>query len=93
MFASYVKMAAKAVALVAGVGIVLAFLTSFTLPNVNISFISDYMNKAYTIGVHYIPFFATLWTLGVTLLTLNLTIYSVKIALIAIKWVLKINEG
>lgn len=93
MFASYVKMAAKAVALVAGVGIIVGFLASFSLPSVNISFIGDYMNKVYTIGVHYIPYFAVLWSLGVTLLTLNITIYGIKLALIAIKWVLKINEG
>lgn len=92
MFADYVKMAAKGVALVAGVALIIGFFAGFTIPVININFITDYMNKAYTIGVHYIPFFSTLWTLGVALLTLNITVYGVKLALIAIKWVLKINE-
>lgn len=92
MFADYVKMGAKAIALATGVGLIVAFALGFSIPVVNISFISDYMNKAYTIGVHYIPYFSVLWTLGVTLLTLNITLYGVRLALIGVKWVLKINE-
>lgn len=92
MFADYVKMAAKGVALGIGVAIIIGFFAGFTIPTINISFITDYMNKAYTIGTHYIPFFQPLWTMGVALLTLNVTLYGVKLALIATRWVLKVNE-
>ena len=92
MFADYVKMGAKAVALGIGVAAITAFLASFTIPGVSISFITEYMDKAYTIGVHYIPFFSVLWTLGTALITLDVTLYGVKLALIATRWVLKINE-
>ena len=92
MFGDYVKMGAKAVALAVGVGLIVTFLASFTLPQVNLSAVSSYMNTAYTIGNHYIPFFSVLWGMGVTLLTLNLTLSGVKLALIATGWVLKVNE-
>lgn len=92
MFADYVKMGAKAVALGLGVAAIFAFLSSFSLPNLDLSYVSAYMNKAYTIGTHYIPFFQVMWGLGVTLLTLNLTLFGVKVGLIATRWVLKINE-
>lgn len=92
MFADYVKMGLKAVALVAGVALIIGFLNSFQLPSVNLSFVGDYMNKIYTIGSHYIPYFQVMWGLGVTLITLNITLYGVKLGLIAYKWVLKVNE-
>lgn len=92
MFADYVKMGAKALALVAGVALIIGFVTGFTIPVLDLSAVTGYMNTAYTIGAHYIPYFQVLWTLGVSLLTLNLVLYGVKLGLIAIKWVLKINE-
>lgn len=92
MFADYVKMGAKAVALGLAVAVIIGFLAGFQLPSVNLSFVGDYMNKVYTIGTHYIPYFQVMWGLGVTLLTLNITLYGIKLALIAYKWVLKVNE-
>ena len=92
MFADYVKMAAKGVALGIGVASIIGFLVGFTIPVLDLSQVTSYMNIAYTIGTHYIPFFQVLWTLGVTCITLSVTLYGIKIALIAVKWVLKINE-
>lgn len=92
MFADYVKMGAKAIALLGGVALIIGFLASFTIPTVNLSFVTTYMNKVYAIGSHYIPFFGTLWTLGVTLLTLDIAVFGIRFGLIAFKWVLKINE-
>ena len=92
MFADYVKMGAKAVALTLAAAVVIGFMTSFEIPSVNMSFVSDSMNKVYTIGQHYIPFFTQIWALGVTLFTLELTILGARFALITAKWVIKINE-
>lgn len=92
MFADYVKMAAKALALATGVVIVINFVTSVSITVPPATFIADYINKVYTIGCHYIPFFATLWTLGTTLLLLNVSFYTARIGLIAVRWILKVNE-
>lgn len=92
MFGDYVKMAAKAVALVAGVALIVVVFNSITIPSLDLSMASDYLNIAYTIGVHYIPGFAVLWGLGMAILSLELALLGCRLALIAIKWVLKINE-
>lgn len=92
MFADYVKMGVKAVALATGVIVVINFLSQVSVSVPSFSFVQTYINKVYTIGVHYIPFFAVLWGLGTTLLTLNITFYTARLALIATRWVLKVNE-
>lgn len=92
MFADYVKMAAKAVALGLGVVIIINFLTQFNVAVPNMDFVLSYINKAYSIGSHYIPYFSVLWGLGTTLLTLQITLFGVRLALIGTRWVLKVNE-
>lgn len=92
MFADYIKMAAKAVALVAGAAIILVIFNSITIPNLDISVASDYLNIAYSIGNHYLLGFPILWNLGMALLALELAELTTRLALIAIKWVLKVNE-
>lgn len=93
MFASWVKMAAKAAALVAGVAIIIAVFVNINVPAINLSAATTYLNVAYSIGVHYVPGFAIIFGVGLTLLTLEIALIGAKVALIAIKWILKINEG
>lgn len=92
MFADYIKMAAKAIALVAGAALIIVVFNTITIPNLNLSMATQYLNIAYAVGVHYVPGFSILWGLGLTILGLNAAILGVKLGLIAIKWVLKINE-
>lgn len=92
MFADYVKMAAKAIALVAGAALIIAIFSSITIPNLDLTAASDYLNIAYSIGNHYVLGFPILWQLGIVVLALELAELGVRLALIAIKWVLKINE-
>ena len=92
MFADYIKMAAKAVALVAGAAIILVIFNSITIPNLDLSVASDYLNIAYSIGNHYLLGFPILWGLGMAILGLELGELTARLALIAIKWVLKVNE-
>lgn len=92
MFGDYVKMAAKAAMLIAGVALIVVLFNSITIPALDLSQASNYINVAYTIGKHYIPAFSVLWTLGLSLLTFEITIIGVRISLIAIKWVMKVNE-
>ena len=92
MFADYIKMAAKAVALVAGAALIIVIFNTIQIPSLDLSMASDYINIAYAVGAHYVPGFTILWGLGLTILTIDLAILGVRLALIAIKWVLKINE-
>lgn len=92
MFADYVKMGVKAAILVTGALIVINFLNNFWVSVPQMDYVTSFINKAYTIGHHYIPYWDVLYNTGVMVLNLNLVFYSARLALIAIRWVLKVNE-
>lgn len=92
MFADYVKMAAKIAALIAGAALIIVIFNAITIPNLDISAAGDYLNIAYSIGNHYLLGFPILWNLGMALLGAELAELTVRLGLIAIKWVMKVNE-
>lgn len=92
MFADWVKIAAKAAALVAGTALIIVVFSTIQIPSLDLSAASSYLNVAYSIAMHYIPGFGILWPIGLTLLSLEMALLVCKLALIAIKWVLKVNE-
>lgn len=92
MFADYIKMGVKAAALVAGAALIIVLFNTIQIPNLDLSQASSYISVAYAVGNHYIPGFSILWGLGLTLIGLELGILGVRLALIAIKWVMKVNE-
>lgn len=92
MFGIYVKMAAKAVALVAGAALIIVLFNTIQIPALDLSQATNYINIVYSIGNHYLLGFPVLWGLGMAILSLDLAILGARLALIAIKWVLKINE-
>ncbi|MBQ6100518.1 MAG: hypothetical protein IJL02_11740 [Methanobrevibacter sp.] len=92
MFADYVKMGVKAAALIAGAALIVALFNTIQIPNLDLSQATSYINVVYAVGNHYVPGFAILWGLGLTLIGLEIGILGVKLALIAIKWVMKVNE-
>lgn len=92
MFADYIKMAAKAAALIAGAALIIVLFNTITIPNLDLSAASTYLNLVYTIGKHWVPGFTILWPIGLTVLSLELAILGVKLGLIAIKWIMKVNE-
>lgn len=93
MFASWVKMAAKAAALAIGAGIIIALFVTVQIPAVDFSAAASYINLAYSVAAHYIPGFTVIFPVGVAIIGLDLAILGARIALIAIRWILKINEG
>lgn len=92
MFGDIIKIGAKIVALGTGIGLILGIFTGVSIPGIDFSSIRAYMNLAYSIGVHYIPFFSSLWAMGVFLITLKVSIYGIRLALIGVRWILKVNE-
>ena len=92
MFADYIKMGVKAGALIAGAALIIAIFANIRIPNLDMSVASTYISVAYATGVHYVPGFAILWGLALTVLGLELALLGVKLGLIAIKWILKVNE-
>jgi hypothetical protein len=93
MFAPWIKMAARVAALVAGVAIVVVVFNNITIPALDVSQATTYLNVAYSIGTYYIPGFQVLFNLAITLITLNITIITAKLGLLGVKWLLRVNEG
>lgn len=92
MFADYIKMGVKAAALIAGAALIIVLFNTIQIPSLDLSAASTYLNLAYTIGKHWVPGFTILWPIGLIILSLELATLGVELALIAIKWVMKINE-
>lgn len=92
MFADYIKMAAKAAVLIIIIASVIALFTIVTIPDFNISLISDYLVVAYTFMTHWSPALITLLPIGITLLTLEVAIMGIEIAAVAWRWVFRVNE-
>lgn len=95
MFADIAKMAAKAVALVAGVALVIVLFTQVQIPSITgiPALIGSYLGLAYSVGAHYWgSTFITCWTLGLAIIGFDIAVNGIRLALISIKWILKINE-
>lgn len=93
MFAPWIKMAARVAAMVAGVAIVVVVFNSISIPTLDLSQATTYMNVAYSIGTYYVPGFQILFNLAIALITLNIGIFAARLALLGVKWLLRVNEG
>ena len=92
MFADWVKMGVKA-ALIAVITIaIIALLNIVQVPSLNFSFISGYLNLAYTFMIHWFPATIVLWPIVLALVALEIAIMGFKVGAIAWKWIFKINE-
>ena len=92
MFGDIVKMGAKIAALVAGAAIIIVLFNVIHIPGLDLSSATLYLNLAYTIALRFIPGFAVLWPIGLAILGLEVALLTAKMGLIAIRWVLKVNE-
>lgn len=93
MFAEYIKIAAKTVAIVAGTAIILAFLGSLDMPTFNTDLLVTAIGKGKAILEYYIGDFIPLFNIGLILLGIRFVIIpGTKLALIAYKFIVKVNE-
>lgn len=93
MFADYIKIAAKTVAIVAGTAIILAFLGSIDMPTFNVSLLTTAVGKGKAILSYYVGDFMPLFNIGLVLLGVRFIIIpGMKLALIAYKFIVKVNE-
>lgn len=92
MFADYVKMAAK-IALIAIITAgIIVLLNTVTIPTVNFTAISTYLNIAYSFALNWCPVMNILWPICLSLITLEIGIMTFEIGAIAWRWIFKVNE-
>lgn len=92
MFADYVKMGAK-LALIAVVTVaVLAIFNTIQIPSVNFAPLMNGVRSALAIVYHWIPGSDILVPLAATMIGIRLSITVFEFAMIAVRWVFKVNE-
>lgn len=92
MFADYIKMAAK-IALIAVVttAIILIF-TNVQIPTLDFSLLSSGISTALAIIYHWIPASQVVIPLAFSMLGIQLAIMLFEYAMIAVRWIMKVNE-
>lgn len=92
MFADYIKMGVKA-ALIAVITVaIIAIFANVQIPNLDFSLFSQGLSTALAIIYHWCPAATVLVPLAITMLGIQLAILLFQYAMIAVRWVMKINE-
>lgn len=92
MFADYIKMGAK-IALIAVIttAIIVIFAT-VQIPNLDFTLFSQGLGTTLAIIYHWVPAAQVLVPLAITMLGIQLAILLFEYAMIAVRWVMKVNE-
>lgn len=92
MFADYIKIGAK-VALIAGVTVaILAIFTNVQIPNLDFTLLTQGISTALAIIYHWVPASQVLVPLAFSMLGVQLAILTFEYAMIATRWIFKVNE-
>lgn len=93
MFADYIKIAAKTVAIVAGTALIIVFLGSLDMPTFNTDLLVSAVGKGKAVLSYYVGDFVPLLNIGLILLGVRFVVIpGLKLGLIAYKFIVKINE-
>lgn len=92
MFADYVKMGAK-IALIAVITVaIIAIFANVQIPNLNFNLLTTGISTALAIIYHWVPGANIIVPLAFSMLGIQLAILLFEYAMIAVRWVLKVNE-
>lgn len=88
-----IKMAAKVAVVAAATGLIIAVFTGITLPEVNVVAFANALAKGYAVVSYYAGWLMPILNLGVLMLSLRyIALPTLYLGLIALKWILKVNE-
>lgn len=90
--ADWIKIAIKAGLIITVTAMLLFVLNTVQIPSVDISALVNGLGVGKAVLIYWFPSMSIMLTIYIALLGLELAIWAVKIALIAIRWVLKVNE-
>lgn len=92
MFGDFVKIGAK-VALIGVItaGIIALFAT-VQIPALDFALLSTGLNKALAIFYHWVPAASIIFPVAVAMLALQLAIKLFEFGMVAVRWIMKVNE-
>ena len=90
--ADWIKMAIKAGVIITATALVIIILTTITFPAIDLTAFRDGVAVGRAIINYWFPYMGTLFDIFLGLLVIEMASYGIYIALIAIRWVLRVNE-
>lgn len=90
--ADWIKIGIKAGIVITATAVVIVLLTMVTFPALDLSAFTDGIRVGKAIADYWFPYMGTLISIFIGLLLLEIASMTMYVALIAIRWVLKVNE-
>lgn len=87
-----IKMAAKAALIAVVTAAILAIFANVQIPGLNFTYFTSGLNTALAIGYHWCPALQIVFPVAVAMFGVYLAILLFHFAMIAVRWVMKINE-
>lgn len=92
MFADYVKMGAKIALIAVITAAIIAIFANVQIPNLDFTLFTNGVSTALAIIYHWVPGANIIVPLAISMLGIQLAILLFEYAMIAVRWVLKVNE-
>lgn len=92
MFGDYVKIAAKTALIVVIMAAVIALFANFQIPDIGFVRFKRAIGIGLAVIYHYAPITPVLFPLVISLVTFDVGFRSFQIAMIAVRWIMKVNE-
>lgn len=92
MFADYVKMAAKVALIAVITTAIIALFTTVQIPNLDFTLFGQALGKGLAIIYHWVPGSNIIVPIAFSMMGLQLAILLFEYAMIAVRWVMKVNE-
>lgn len=92
MFADYIKMGAKVALIAVVTAAIIAIFANIQIPNLDFTLFAQALGKALAIIYHWVPGSNVIVPLAFTMMGIQLAIMLFEYAMIAVRWVMKVNE-
>lgn len=92
MFADIAKIALKTALIAAVTGLIVAGFADFKLPSIDAQYFIEAVGHGKAIVAYWVPPFAAFLEFGIRTLELIIVLLGVNVALLAFRWILKVNE-
>lgn len=87
-----VKVAVKTALIAVIMAGIVAIFAVIQVPSLDFTYLTQGLGVALAVIFHYVPISTVILPLGLSILTLELAILTFRIGMIAVRWIMKVNE-
>ena len=92
MFADYIKMGAKLALIAVITAAIILIFSTVQIPNLDFTLMNQGLGTALAVIYHWVPAAQVIFPIAVAMLGIQLAILLFEYAMIAVRWVMKVNE-